>query len=924
MSLSSSLFTGTSGLKNMGNSLQVTGNNISNINTIGFKKGRANFADTLYESMATQAGTGQMGRGMSLGSVSQNYGQGSFESTGNATDLSIGGEGFFVMRQSNSENTFYTRAGDFYFDKNGQLINPQGYIVQGWDLDEDTGLDIGSIKDLMLADFTNPPKQSELITAITNLYADAESKSDVLANFWDAGEDTHLESGKYEYTTTVKVYDALGSSHDISIFYDKKSTSEWEYIITMNPDEDKRNFLQETDSEGLLARGVIKFSTTGVLEEITMEELTGRLSNFQASGINSVDDVKYEIIDYDAIPLDGYGFVLEFDGGKWVIADTDGDGSADPPANYSDVRVVYSDDQNIHLTFSDDVDDDDPDLKIILASPPAANNTIGFDINKADDLHYQGIEITGVEGDNVNNTSVMDSYESLINNPQVMTVDSSDIGIVWNPYAGDDNKGEWYWSNPDAADSAGTLVTNMTLTSSNDVTADVQNATAMDMYLEDITLRFDDRDATNEVWDWNMPLKEEDIEYTTDITGGATMTIEPGDDGAVATLDLAGSLVYIELDYDYTGGTGWALTDTSTTNFSLIAGGDEESGAVEFNDGGSGTNSVITFSFDALTDDEKITFRIDPTPPLEYPEAVITSSAHTTGVAIDFNDDSELDIDFNVTSGGAISGTDLFTFNLDPNLAPPEYEDAVLKGDSESVTIDLDGSNDVTGEEDIVFSFAEISLPYGENTDPYDDRTKISFDVKGSTAWTEISKDSITDTGFFGFTTDFLGGEFGATEAEIQLDIGIEYDGANFVLDSLATTQYANSSSTIFQDADGYAAGDLQGVDVSADGTITGSYSNGQLIPLFRVGLAKFYNNQGLRNEGGNLFSETRDSGAAITNKPGENGLGTIAPNSLEMSNVDIAEEFVSLITNQRGFEANSKTITTVDDMMQTVIGMKR
>ena len=105
MSLSSSLFTGTSGLKNMGNSLQVVGNNIANLNTIGFKKGRATFADTLYESVATQAGPSQMGRGMAVGDVAQNFAQGSFESTGNATDLSIGGDGFFIMRQSNSEIT---------------------------------------------------------------------------------------------------------------------------------------------------------------------------------------------------------------------------------------------------------------------------------------------------------------------------------------------------------------------------------------------------------------------------------------------------------------------------------------------------------------------------------------------------------------------------------------------------------------------------------------------------------------------------------------------------------------------------------------------------------------------------------------------------------------------------------------------------
>ncbi|OGR37728.1 MAG: hypothetical protein A3J80_04820 [Desulfobacula sp. RIFOXYB2_FULL_45_6] len=222
-----------------------------------------------------------------------------------------------------------------------------------------------------------------------------------------------------------------------------------------------------------------------------------------------------------------------------------------------------------------------------------------------------------------------------------------------------------------------------------------------------------------------------------------------------------------------------------------------------------------------------------------------------------------------------------------------------------------------------MFSFTD-PLKYGASTHPFDDRSVISFDIKGSTAWTDISKDEIKKTGYYEFTVDFLGGEFGTTETDIQLNIGTKYDGINFVNDSLSSTQYAKSSSTVFQDADGYSAGDLQGVDVASDGILTGIYSNGQLIPLFRIGLAKFLNNYGLSSEGGNLFRETRASGGAITNKPGENGLGTLAPNSLEMSNVDISEEFVAMIVNQRGFQANSKTVTTVDEMMQTVINMKR
>ena len=111
---------------------------------------------------------------------------------------------------------------------------------------------------------------------------------------------------------------------------------------------------------------------------------------------------------------------------------------------------------------------------------------------------------------------------------------------------------------------------------------------------------------------------------------------------------------------------------------------------------------------------------------------------------------------------------------------------------------------------------------------------------------------------------------------------------------------------------------------LDVDGVLTGSYSNGEIIPLFRSALAKFQNEMGLHKEGGNLFSETRESGDAITNKPGTNGLGSIAPNSLEQSNVDIANEFVKMITTQRGFQANSKIITVTDQMLAELINLKR
>ena len=157
-----------------------------------------------------------------------------------------------------------------------------------------------------------------------------------------------------------------------------------------------------------------------------------------------------------------------------------------------------------------------------------------------------------------------------------------------------------------------------------------------------------------------------------------------------------------------------------------------------------------------------------------------------------------------------------------------------------------------------------------------------------------------------------------------SLNLGSHNDGTSWVNDSLTTTQYSRSSSTTFQSATGYGAGDLQGVDVSTDGLITGKYSNGQLIPLYRVALAKFQNNQGLQKQGNSLYRETRESGYATTNIPGTNGLGSISPNSLEQSNVDIANEFVKMITTQRGFQANSKIITVTDQMLANLINLKQ
>ncbi len=143
------------------------------------------------------------------------------------------------------------------------------------------------------------------------------------------------------------------------------------------------------------------------------------------------------------------------------------------------------------------------------------------------------------------------------------------------------------------------------------------------------------------------------------------------------------------------------------------------------------------------------------------------------------------------------------------------------------------------------------------------------------------------------------------------------------VIDAQASTNMGKNFSAN-QSQDGYGFGDLSSWNVDSDGVLYGIYSNGVTLPLWQVTLYDFTCTQGLRREGNNLFSQTRDSGEHKFGAAGVSGLGTISGYALEQSNVDMSTEFVQMISTQRGFQANSKVITTTDTMLDTVINMKR
>jgi flagellar hook protein FlgE len=136
-------------------------------------------------------------------------------------------------------------------------------------------------------------------------------------------------------------------------------------------------------------------------------------------------------------------------------------------------------------------------------------------------------------------------------------------------------------------------------------------------------------------------------------------------------------------------------------------------------------------------------------------------------------------------------------------------------------------------------------------------------------------------------------------------------------------TQYTSNSVVVSQVQDGYGTGNLVQLSIDEFGNIIGNYSTGEPRQLARIALAKFTNPAGLWQEGGNLFSSTNASGVPIVGTVGS-GVGTLYTNSLEQSNVDLAQEFVNMITIQRAYQANSRIITTTDEMMNEMINLKR
>ncbi len=257
MGIFSSMYTGITGLNAQGEALAIYGDNIANANTTGFKTSRPEFQDVVAKSLKGVMGGNQIGRGTRLAAVNPVFSQGSIVQTESSTDLSITGDGFFVVK--GLEGQSFTRNGSFHFDKDGKLINSDGQRVQGFKADEN-GKITSKMGDLSVDRTVVDAKK----TAKVDIFANLDSRADKLQTF-----DPKKPDETAHFATGATVYDSNGTAHSIMLYFNKVEDGQWQWRAMAKGEE-----LADAKPGELIqqATGKMTFDTDGRLKEQVIEE----------------------------------------------------------------------------------------------------------------------------------------------------------------------------------------------------------------------------------------------------------------------------------------------------------------------------------------------------------------------------------------------------------------------------------------------------------------------------------------------------------------------------------------------------------------------------------------------------------------------------------------------------------------------------
>lgn len=835
-----SLWSGVSGLQAHQVAMDVEGNNISNVNTTGFKYSRADFgtmfSQTVKIATAPTDGRGgsnplQIGLGVSVSSTTRIHSQGSVQTTDKNTDVAINGDGFFMVSDDGGLTRYLTRSGDFKLDAYGNFVNNAGFVVQGWNINWDT----------QSIDSSRTP-QNIFIDPGMHIPAAKSTEVAIKAN---------LNSGLSVGTAKTPIY-GLDSVHG---FNKKDGTAK-----------------NENDT------GITQFYTTSKNSvEVTEKGVDcAALFNGKGDGLNL---------------RDGQGIWVSYADSKFSTDVPNGVNVFNPNTQATQNGVIFWGDENNAVN-----------LDITLNGVRIQNNSI-----KSLDQAIEYINTFTAPTDTREGTGVKavrkadgSGIEFINTNADGTTDNMKNIDLVVNQAntAGERHNLTWQANNNSfQATSRKQVANSVWIPGNNPVngTERIQIVTAHKYVYSSTPVQLD-------------PMYNPD--------GGPAFN--------QANINTPGTA-----ENNYRNAVNGSLLNTTVRTFRTTEDlrellqrdaryGVDYDGSGGFEADGSDVNEGVKVTVGATGEFIISNPNVQSTPP--------------NGIVQ--NNRRPHDISFNVTAYTDAKG------KVSTNMAFTN----IFKGFDGVLTV---GNSNRQSEQLFLSAFSaglEIFDSLGSKHTIEVQFVKQSTTQDGGNEWQMIIRvpepAEINTTGegpnnivvgtarfnndgslanYSPKTINFSPNNGAAPNQQIKLSFGTS--GSN---DGLVSS---NSASTLTgQATDGYTSGNLKpdAIRVDDKGNILGEFTNGKTFAVAKMAMASVANNSGLEEIGGNLFKVTANSGAIVVGEAGTGGRGEMKTSALEMSNVDLSRSLTELIIIQRGYQANSKTISTSDQMLQTLIQLKQ
>ncbi|EAI4058611.1 flagellar hook protein FlgE [Campylobacter jejuni] len=841
-----SLWSGVSGLQAHQVAMDVEGNNISNVNTTGFKYSRADFgtmfSQTVKIATAPTDGRGgsnplQIGLGVSVSSTTRIHSQGSVQTTDKNTDVAINGDGFFMVSDDGGLTNYLTRSGDFKLDAYGNFVNNAGFVVQGWNINWDT----------QSIDSSRTP-QNIFIDPGMHIPAAQSTEVAIKAN---------LNSGLNIGTASRPLY-SLDSVH---------------------------GFNQKTGE--------------------TKDENDTGTTQFYTTSKNAVEVTEKGVDAGSLFNANGQGLNLREGQGIWVSY-ADAKFTTDKPAN---VNVF---DPNNHTNQNGSIFWGDKDNAVILDITLNGVNIQNANIRSLDEaIAYintftaptdtrdgTGVKAvkkadgSGIEFVNDNADGTTDNMKNINLTVNQANTAGERHAITWN--AGNNN-----FTATSAKNNANSVWI-PTAANVNGNAESIQIITAHKYIYSstpvDIPPMYNPDGGPNFIANGNQrPTDPASANYWDAIQGSLKNATERTFRTTEDLRELLQRDARYGVDYDGNGSSGYDANDINqavkvvvTENGNFAISNANETSTIPANAGagaGAATTNPKNMSFNITAYSNK--------------QGTVSTNDAFTKIFKAF--------DGVLTVGGQIKESEqlkLSAFSAGLEI----YDSLGSKHTLEVQFVKQSTTQDGGNEWQMIIRVPE---PAEINTTGEGPTNIIvgtaRFNNDGSLA------------NYTPKTINFSPNNGAAPNQQIKLSFGTS--GSN---DGLVSS---NSASTLTgQATDGYTSGNLKpdAIRVDDKGNILGEFTNGKTFAVAKIAMASVANNSGLEEIGGNLFKVTANSGNIVVGEAGTGGRGEMKTSALEMSNVDLSRSLTELIIIQRGYQANSKTISTSDQMLQTLIQLKQ